>query len=95
MWLLREHKGGGDMDGEFEINRCKLLYIEWINNKVLLYSLENYIHYSVVNHNGKEYAKEYMYIYDIYIYICVCVCVCTYIHTTGSLYCTAKINTIL
>ena len=30
-------------------------YIEWINNKVLLYSTGNYIQYPVINHNGKEY----------------------------------------
>ena len=30
------------------------LYIEWINNKVLLYSTGNYIQYPVINHNGKE-----------------------------------------
>ena len=28
-------------------------YRESINNKVLLYSTENYIHYPVINHNGK------------------------------------------
>ena len=44
------------------ISRCKLLYIEWINNKVLLYSIGNYTQYPVINHNGKEYEKEYMYI---------------------------------
>ena len=33
---------GGDIEWEVRINRCKLLYIEWINNKVLLYSTENY-----------------------------------------------------
>ena len=32
---------------------CKLLYTEWINNKVLLYSTGNYILYPVINHNGK------------------------------------------
>ena len=26
--------------------RCKLLHLEWINNKVLLYSTENYSQYS-------------------------------------------------
>ena len=31
------------MDWEFEVGRCKLLHLEWINNKVLLYSTENYI----------------------------------------------------
>ena len=29
---------GGGMEWEFGISRCKLLYIEQINNKVLLYS---------------------------------------------------------
>ena len=33
-------------------------YIEWINNKVLLYSTGNNIQYPVINHNGKEYGKE-------------------------------------
>ena len=28
----------GGMDWEFGISRCKLLYIGWINSKVLLYS---------------------------------------------------------
>ena len=33
-------KGEGDgkrMEWEVRLSRCKLLYIEWINNKVLLY----------------------------------------------------------
>ena len=35
--------------------QCKLLYIEWISNKVLLYSTRNCIQYPRINHNGKEY----------------------------------------
>ena len=54
--------GGGGMEWEFGISRCKLLYIGWINNKVLLYSTGNYIQYPVINHNGKEYAKEFIYV---------------------------------
>ena len=46
--------GGGGMDQEFGISRCKLLYIDWINNKVLPYSTGNDIQYPVINHNGKE-----------------------------------------
>ena len=34
--------------------------------QVLLYSTGNYIQHLVMNHNGKEYEKEY---------ICVCVCI--------------------
>ena len=36
----------------------KLLYIGWINNKVLLYNTGNYIQYRVITHNAKEYEKE-------------------------------------
>ena len=55
---------GGGMDWEFGISGCKLLYIEWINNKVLLYSTGNYIQYHVISHNGKEYEKECICMYN-------------------------------
>ena len=51
---------GGGMNWEFETSRCKLLYLEWINNKVLLYSTGNYT--PVINYNGKEYKKESLYV---------------------------------
>ena len=44
---------------------CKLLYIEWVNNMVLLYSRGNCIQYFVINHNGKEYIKEYTHMYNL------------------------------
>ena len=47
---------------EFGISRGKLLYIGWINNKVLLYRTGNYIQHPVVNHNGKE--RIYICMYD-------------------------------
>ena len=52
------------MNWEFGISRCKLLYqyIEWINNKVLMYSTGNYIQYPMINYSRKEYEKEYVYI---------------------------------
>ena len=50
--------GEGGMDWEFGISRCKLLYIGWINKKVLLYSTGDDIQYPVINHNGKEYEKS-------------------------------------
>ena len=34
------------------------------NNKVLLYSTGNYSQYPVINHTGKEYEKECMYMYN-------------------------------
>ena len=61
LWLPRGRESRGGMEWEFGISGCKLLHIEWINNKVLLYSTGHYIQYPVINHNGKEYEKECMY----------------------------------
>ena len=46
--------------GLADANYC-YIYIEWIN-KVLLCSTGNYIQYPVINHNGKEYEKEFIYV---------------------------------
>ena len=54
---------------EFGINGCKLLYKGWINNKVLLYKTGNYIQYPEINHSGKEYEKEHIYISESLCYI--------------------------
>ena len=62
--MVAKEGGEGGKDWEFGISRCKLLYIGWINNKVLLYNTGNYIQYPVINHNGKQYGKEY---------ICICI----------------------
>ena len=39
--------GRGGMDWKFGVSRCKLvlIYIQWINNNVLIYSTGNYIQY--------------------------------------------------
>ena len=50
--------GVGEGWTKFGISRCKLLYLEWINNKVLLYTTRNYTRYAVINYNHKEYEKE-------------------------------------
>ena len=56
-------KGDSDEEGidwEFGISRCKLLYLEWINNKVLLYSTGNYIQYPVINYMEKNMGNVYI-----------------------------------
>ena len=53
----------GGMEWEVGVSRCKLLYIEWVKNKVLLCSTGKYIQYPVINHNGKEYKKS-LYVYN-------------------------------
>ena len=45
----------GGIGWEFGISRCKLLYIGWINNKVLHGELHPI---SCDKHNGKEYEKN-------------------------------------
>ena len=45
LWLPRRV---GREELEFGVSRCKLLSIEWINNKMLLYSIGNYIQYPVI-----------------------------------------------
>ena len=76
--------GVGEVEQMFGTRRCKLVYIEWINNKILLYSTENYIQYPVINHNGKEYEKECIYIHTH-----------IYIYKMKLLYCIVVINKIL
>ena len=60
--VAKGEEAGGGMEWEAGVSRCRILYIEWINNKVLLYSTGKYIQYPVINHNGKEYKKECIYI---------------------------------
>ena len=57
--VAKEEGGGGGMDWEFGISRCKLLYIELDKQQgPTVYSTGNYIQHTVINHNGKEYEKE-------------------------------------
>ena len=58
--------GGQGKNWGFGISRCKLVYREWINNKVLLYSTGNYIQYPVINQNEKEHEKEYICITELF-----------------------------
>ena len=61
-------KGEGVMGGmqwEVGVSRCKLLHLEWINSKFLLYSTEDYIQSPGINHNGKEYEKKNVYMVSL------------------------------
>lgn len=53
------------MDWEFGVGRYKLLYSEWINNKVLLYRTGELRQSLVINHNGREIFL------NVYIYMCL------------------------
>ena len=45
-------RGESGMDWEFGISRYKLLHLEWISNKILLYSTGNYFQLFVIEHDG-------------------------------------------
>ena len=47
--------GGSEMDCEFGVNSCKLLHLEWIDNKILFYSTGNYSQSPGIDHDGKIY----------------------------------------
>ena len=53
--VVKQRVVRGCVEKEVGVNRCKPLYIESINNKILLYSTENYIQLPMINHNEKEY----------------------------------------
>ena len=59
--LAGDREGDGGM-GEDWIQSLGLedavFYIEWINDKVSLYSTENHIQYPVINHNGQNIKKS-------------------------------------
>ena len=43
--VAKREEGRGGKDWEFGISRCKLLFIGWITNKVLLYNTDDCIQY--------------------------------------------------
>ena len=58
LWFPRGEWVGRGVDWEFRVSRCKLLNLEWIDNKILQYNTENSIQSPGVNHNGKEYKRK-------------------------------------
>ena len=50
------------MVGELEVNRYKLLPLEWINNEILLYSTGNYVWSLVMEHDNVRKKNVYIYV---------------------------------
>ena len=46
------------------VNANRLLHLEQINNKVLMYSTGKCIQYPVINDNGKEHKKYHICVYN-------------------------------
>ena len=49
---------GSRMDWVFGVCRCKLLYLEWISNGILLYSTWNSVKVLGVEHGRRSYEKK-------------------------------------
>lgn len=49
--VAKKEAVGGEVEWEVGLARCKVLYIEWINNKFLLYIKESYIQYLMMEKN--------------------------------------------
>ena len=56
--VAKAEEAGRKVAWEAGVSRCKLLYMEWINSKVLPYNTENCIQHPVIYHNGKEYFRK-------------------------------------
>ena len=60
-----------------------LVYIKYITNRDLLYTIGKYTQHLVVTFNEKDDEKKYIYILSVlYMYVCMCI--------TGSHCCTSE-----
>ena len=51
--VVKEAGRRSRIDWEFGVSRCKLLHLEWIDEKILLYGAGNYIQPPRIDHDGK------------------------------------------
>ena len=57
--MVAEGEGEGrEMESRFGVSGCRLLHLERINNKVLLYGTGNSIQPPGIDHSGKEYKNK-------------------------------------
>ena len=59
--VAKGERGGGRMDWESGVSRCKLLHLEWVKNKVLTVQQRRLYPSPCTDHNGKEYLKKNVY----------------------------------
>ena len=56
--VTKVESGWRELDWEFGINRCKPVYVEWINRKILLYSTGNYVQFPPITITEKNMKKN-------------------------------------
>ena len=57
--VAKGERDGGGRAWKFGVSRCKLLHIEMVYNKVLLFSTGNYFQCHMINHVDDNIKKEY------------------------------------
>jgi len=60
--VAKEKGGGGGMEREFEVGRCKQSHLECRSNTILLYSTGKYTQFLGMEHDGREYEKNNVYL---------------------------------
>ena len=63
--VARGESGEKGPNGEFDVGRCKLFHLKWINNRVLMYSIGNCVQYFGLECDGRQYRKK------MYMYVCL------------------------
>ena len=64
--VANKEEGVSGMAQEFGVSRGKLLHLEWISNKVLLYSTGTYTQSLGIEHDGRQYEKKNV---DVYVWL--------------------------
>jgi len=64
LWHMELPRLGSRMDWKFGVDRCKLFYLKWINNEVLLYSTGNYTQFLGIDHERNCQEEKNVYIDD-------------------------------
>ena len=62
--VAKGERVGEEMEWEGRVSRCKLFYMEGINNKALLFRIEKYIQCLMINHR-KEYFQKSLWITEL------------------------------
>ena len=57
-------EAGNELGDWIDSYTLLILYIKQVTNENLLYSTGNSTQYPGINHNGKEYEKECIYMYN-------------------------------
>ena len=61
---MNESKKKKSLENSIGEKKIRTYRLKQLFNKVLLYSTGSHIQYPSINHNEKEYEKQYIYLYN-------------------------------